>query len=154
MQKYAREPISLHTPLGEEGDSEFGDLIEDAEAIQPAEAATSTLMQEQNGTHARHAVRSRSGILSMRFGLTDGQAKTLDEVGKVYGVTREGSGRETESKAMSKLRHPVPVPAPLRLPGLIPARRRAAAPGALHWSGGRRSRAGPAGRSGRGAVQL
>jgi RNA polymerase primary sigma factor len=105
VQKYAREPISLHTPLGEEGDSEFGDLIEDAEAIQPAEAATSTLMQEQLHSVLGTLSDREAGILSMRFGLTDGQAKTLDEVGKVYGVTRERI-RQIESKAMSKLRHP------------------------------------------------
>ncbi len=105
VQKYAREPISLHTPLGEEGDSEFGDLIEDAEAIQPAEAATSTLMQEQLHSVLGTLSDREAGILSMRFGLTDGQSKTLDEVGKVYGVTRERI-RQIESKAMSKLRHP------------------------------------------------
>jgi RNA polymerase primary sigma factor len=105
VQKYAREPISLHTPLGEEGDSEFGDLIEDAEAIQPAEAAISTLMQEQLHSVLDTLSDREAGILSMRFGLTDGQPKTLDEVGKVYGVTRERI-RQIESKAMSKLRHP------------------------------------------------
>jgi RNA polymerase primary sigma factor len=105
VQKYAREPISLHTPLGEEGDSEFGDLIEDAEAIQPADAATSTLMQEQLHSVLGTLSDREAGILSMRFGLTDGQPKTLDEVGKVYGVTRERI-RQIESKAMSKLRHP------------------------------------------------
>ena len=105
VQKYAREPISLHTPLGEEGDSEFGDLIEDAEAIQPAEAAISTLMQEQLHSVLGTLSDREAGILSMRFGLTDGQPKTLDEVGKVYGVTRERI-RQIESKAMSKLRHP------------------------------------------------
>ena len=105
VQKYAREPISLHTPLGEDGDSEFGDLIEDAGAIQPGEAATFTLMQEQLHSVLGTLSERKAGVLSMRFGLTDGQPRTLDEVGKVYGVTRERI-RQIESKAMSKLRHP------------------------------------------------
>ncbi len=105
VQKYGREPISLHTPLGEEGDSEFGDLIEDSEAIVPADAVTFTLLQEQ--LHAVHDTLSEreAGVVAMRFGLTDGQPKTLDEIGKVYGVTRERI-RQIESKTMSKLRHP------------------------------------------------
>jgi RNA polymerase primary sigma factor len=104
-QKYGREPISLHTPLGEDGDSEFGDLIEDSEAIQPGEAAGFTLLQEQLHSVLGTLSEREAGVVSMRFGLTDGQPKTLDEIGKVYGVTRERI-RQIESKAMSKLRHP------------------------------------------------
>jgi RNA polymerase primary sigma factor len=105
VQKYGREPISLHTPLGEDGDSEFGDLIEDSEAIQPGEAASFTLLQEQLHSVLGTLSEREAGVVSMRFGLTDGQPKTLDEIGKVYGVTRERI-RQIESKTMSKLRHP------------------------------------------------
>ncbi|HET6755869.1 MAG TPA: RNA polymerase sigma factor [Jiangellaceae bacterium] len=105
VQKYGREPISLHTPLGEDGDSEFGDLIEDSEAIVPAEAVSFTLLQEQLHAVLDTLSEREAGVVSMRFGLTDGQPKTLDEIGKVYGVTRERI-RQIESKTMSKLRHP------------------------------------------------
>ncbi len=105
VQKYGREPISLHTPLGEDGDSEFGDLIEDSEAIVPADAVSFTLLQEQLHAVLDTLSERESGVVSMRFGLTDGQPKTLDEIGKVYGVTRERI-RQIESKTMSKLRHP------------------------------------------------
>ncbi len=105
VQRYGREPISLHMPLGEEGDSEFGDLIEDTEAIQPAEAVSFTLLQEQLGSVLGTLSEREAGVVSMRFGLTDGQPKTLDEIGKVYGVTRERI-RQIESKTMMKLRHP------------------------------------------------
>jgi RNA polymerase primary sigma factor len=105
VQKYAREPISLHTPLGEDGDSELGDLIEDSEAIQPAEAASSTLLQEQLHAVLGTLPEREADVVSMRFGLTGGQPKTLDEIGKAYGVTRERI-RQIESKAMSKLRNP------------------------------------------------
>jgi RNA polymerase primary sigma factor len=105
VQKYGREPISLHTPLGEDGDSEFGDLIEDSEAIQPGEAVSFTLLQEQLHSVLGTLSEREAGVVSMRFGLTDGQPKTLDEIGKVYGVTRERI-RQIESKTMSKLRHP------------------------------------------------
>jgi RNA polymerase primary sigma factor len=105
VQKYAREPISLHTPLGEDGDSEFGDLIEDSDAIQPDEAVSFTLLQEQLHSVLDTLSEREAGVVSMRFGLTDGQPKTLDEIGKVYGVTRERI-RQIESKTMSKLRHP------------------------------------------------
>jgi RNA polymerase primary sigma factor len=90
VQKYGREPISLHTPLGEDGDSEFGDLIEDSEAIQPGEAVSFTLLQEQLHSVLDTLSEREAGVVSMRFGLTDGQPKTLDEIGKVYGVTRAG----------------------------------------------------------------
>jgi RNA polymerase primary sigma factor len=105
VQKYGREPISLHIPLGEDGDSEFGDLIEDSEAIQPGEAVSFTLLQEQLQSVLGTLSEREAGVVSMRFGLTDGQPKTLDEIGKVYGVTRERI-RQIESNTMSKLRHP------------------------------------------------
>jgi len=105
VQKHAREPISLHIPLGEDGDSELGDLIEDSEAIQPGEAVSFTLLQEQLHSVLDTLSEREAGVVSMRFGLTDGQPKTLDEIGKVYGVTRERI-RQIESKTMSKLRHP------------------------------------------------
>jgi RNA polymerase primary sigma factor len=105
VQKYGREPISLHIPIGEDGDSELGDLIEDSEAIQPAEAVSFTLLQEELHSILGTLSEREAGVLSMRFGLIDGQPKTLDEIGKVYGVTRERI-RQIESKTMSKLRHP------------------------------------------------
>ncbi len=105
VQQYGREPISLHTPLGEDGDSEFGDLIEDTEAIQPGEAVSFMLLQEQLHSVLDTLSEREAGVVSMRFGLTDGQPKTLDEIGKVYGVTRERI-RQIESKTMSKLRLP------------------------------------------------
>jgi RNA polymerase primary sigma factor len=105
VQKYGREPVSLHTPLGEDGDSEFGDLIEDSEAIEPGEAVSFTLLQEQLHSVLGTLSDREAGVVSLRFGLTDGQPKTLEEIGKVYGVTRERI-RQIESKAMSKLRHP------------------------------------------------
>jgi RNA polymerase primary sigma factor len=105
VQKYGREPISLHTPLGEDGEAELGDLIEDSEAIQPGEAVSFTLLQEQLHSVLGTLSEREAGVISLRFGLTDGQPKTLDEIGKVYGVTRERI-RQIESKTMSKLRHP------------------------------------------------
>ena len=105
VQKYGREPISLHTPLGEDGDSEFGDLIEDSEAVVPADAVSFTLLQEQLHAVLDTLSEREAGVVAMRFGLEDGQPKTLDEIGKVYGVTRERI-RQIESKTMSKLRHP------------------------------------------------
>ena len=105
VQKYGREPISLHTPLGEDGDSEFGDLIEDSEAVVPADAVNFSLLQEQLHDVLDTLSEREAGVVSMRFGLTDGQPKTLDEIGRVYGVTRERI-RQIESKTMSKLRHP------------------------------------------------
>jgi RNA polymerase primary sigma factor len=105
VQKYGREPISLHTPLGEDGDSEFGDLIEDSEAVVPADAVSFTLLQEQLHSVLDTLSEREAVVVSMRFGLIDGQPKTLEEIGKVYGVTRERI-RQIESKTMSKLRHP------------------------------------------------
>ena len=105
LQDLGREPISLHTPLGEDGDSEFGDLIEDSEAVVPADAVSFTLLQEQLHSVLDTLSEREAGVVAMRFGMTDGQPKTLDEIGKVYGVTRERI-RQIESKTMSKLRHP------------------------------------------------
>jgi RNA polymerase primary sigma factor len=105
MQKYGREPISLNTLLGEDGDSEFGDLIEDSEAIQPGEAVSFTLLQEQLHSVLGTLSEREAGVVSMRFGLTDGQPRTLDEIGTEYGVSRERI-RQIETKAIYKLRHP------------------------------------------------
>ena len=105
VQKYGREPISLHTPLGEEGDSEFGDLIEDSEAVKPEESVTFTILQEQLMQVLGGLTNREADAIKARYGLTDGQPKTLDEIGKVHGVTRERI-RQIESKTMSKLRHP------------------------------------------------
>jgi RNA polymerase primary sigma factor len=105
VQRYNRAPISLHTPAGEDGDSEFGDLIEDCEAVMPADAACFTVLQEQ--LHAVLATLSEreAGVVSMRYGLTDGQPKSLDQISKVYGVTREWI-RQIEARTIAKLRHP------------------------------------------------
>jgi RNA polymerase primary sigma factor len=105
VREYSREPISLQAPLGEDGDSEFGDLIEDSEAIPPSEAVSFILLQEQLRSVLSTLSKREADVVSMRFGLTDGQPKTLDEIGKVYGVTRERI-RQIESKTMAKLRHP------------------------------------------------
>ena len=105
VQKYGREPISLHTPLGEDGDSEFGDLIEDTDAIAPSEAVAFSLLQEQFRQVLETLSPREAGVVKMRYGLEDGQPKTLDDIGRVYGVTRERI-RQIESKTMSKLRHP------------------------------------------------
>jgi RNA polymerase primary sigma factor len=93
------------TPLGEDGDSEFGDLIEDSEAIQPGEAVSFTLLQDQLHSVLGTLSEREAGVVSMRLGLTDGQPKTLGEIGKVYGGHRERI-RQIESTTMSKLRHP------------------------------------------------
>ena len=105
VQKHGRDPVSLHTPVGEDGEAELGDLIEDSQAIQPGEAASMTLLQEQLHSVLGTLPEREAGVVSLRFGLTDGQPKTLEEIGKVYGVTRERI-RQIESKAMSKLRNP------------------------------------------------
>jgi RNA polymerase primary sigma factor len=105
LQKHGREPISLHTSFGGDGDTELGDLIEDTQAIQPAEAATMTLLQEQLHSVLGTLPEREADVVSMRFGLTDGQPKTLDEIGKAYRVTRERI-RQIESQAMTKLRNP------------------------------------------------
>jgi RNA polymerase primary sigma factor len=105
VQKYGREPISLHTPLGEDGHSEFGDPGEDSEVTQPGEAVSFTLLKEQLHSVLGTLSEREAGVVSMRFGLTGGQPKTLDEIGKVLRAPRERI-RQIESKTMSKLRHP------------------------------------------------
>jgi RNA polymerase primary sigma factor len=105
VQKYGREPISLHTPLGEDGDSEFGDLIEDTEAVVPADAVGFTMLQRQLEALLDSLSEREAGVIRMRFGLGDGQPKTLDQIGDTFGVTRERI-RQIESKTMAKLRHP------------------------------------------------
>ena len=105
VQKYGREPISLHTPLGEDGDSEFGDLIEDTEAVVPADAVGFTMLQRQLESLLDSLSEREAGVIRMRFGLGDGMPKTLDQIGDTFGVTRERI-RQIESKTMAKLRHP------------------------------------------------
>ena len=105
VQKYGREPISLHTPLGEDGDSEFGDLIEDTEAVVPADAVGFTMLQKQLESLLDSLSEREAGVIRMRFGLGDGMLKTLDQIGDTFGVTRERI-RQIESKTMAKLRHP------------------------------------------------
>jgi RNA polymerase primary sigma factor len=105
IQQYAREPISLDQTIGDEGDSQLGDFIEDSEAVVAVDAVSFTLLQDQLHAVLDTLSEREAGVVSMRFGLTDGQPKTLDEIGKVYGVTRERI-RQIESKTMSKLRHP------------------------------------------------
>ena len=105
LRDHAREPVSLHIPLGEDGNSELGDLIEDSEAVQPGEAVTFTLLREQLHAVLGTLTEREAGVISMRFGLADGQPRTLDEIGNVYGVTRERI-RQIESRIMAKLRHP------------------------------------------------
>jgi RNA polymerase primary sigma factor len=105
VQKYGREPISLSTPLGEDGDSEFGDLIEDTEAVAPAEAVGYTMLQREPERILESLHPREAGVIRSRFGLGDGVQKTLDQIGEEFGVTRERI-RQIESKTMSKLRHP------------------------------------------------
>jgi RNA polymerase primary sigma factor len=105
LQGSNREPISLHSPLGEAGDSELGDLIEDSGAIDPSEAVSFTLLQEQVHAILGTLSEREAGVVSLRFGLADGRPRTLDEIGQVFGVTRERI-RQIESKTLSKLRHP------------------------------------------------
>lgn len=105
VQKYGREPISLSTPLGEDGDSEFGDLIEDTEAVVPADAVGFTMLQRELERILQSLHPREAGVIKSRFGLGDGVQKTLDQIGEEFGVTRERI-RQIESKTMSKLRHP------------------------------------------------
>lgn len=105
VQKYGREPISLHTPLGEDGDSEFGDIIEDTDAVAPSEAVGFAMLQRQLEQLLDSLTEREAGVIRMRFGLGDGQTKTLDQIGETFGVTRERI-RQIESKTMAKLRHP------------------------------------------------
>ena len=103
--KIAQEPVSLETPIGEEEDSHLGDFIQDEEASQPAEAASYTLLREQLEEVLKSLSPREEQVLRMRFGLVDGKAHTLEEVGKEFDVTRERI-RQIESKALRKLRHP------------------------------------------------
>src|SRR3954451_14361821 len=105
IQKYAREPISLDATIGDDGDSQLGDFIEDSEAVVAVDAVSFGLLQDQLGSVLNTLSEREAGVVSLRFGLTDGQPRTLDDIGKVYGVTRERI-RQIESKTMSKLRHP------------------------------------------------
>ncbi len=105
IQQYAREPISLDQTIGDEGDSQLGDFIEDSEAVVAVDAVSFTLLQDQLQSVLHTLSEREAGVVKLRFGLTDGQPRTLDEIGQVYGVTRERI-RQIESKTMSKLRHP------------------------------------------------
>ncbi|WP_163504726.1 RNA polymerase sigma factor [Fodinicola acaciae] len=105
IQQYAREPISLDQTIGDEGDSQLGDFIEDSEAVVAVDAVSFTLLQDQLTSVLQTLSEREAGVVRLRFGLTDGQPRTLDEIGQVYGVTRERI-RQIESKTMSKLRHP------------------------------------------------
>jgi RNA polymerase primary sigma factor len=105
IQQYAREPISLDQTIGDEGDSQLGDFIEDSEAVVAVDAVSFTLLQDQLQSVLDTLSEREAGVVRLRFGLTDGQPRTLDEIGQVYGVTRERI-RQIESKTMSKLRHP------------------------------------------------
>ncbi|HSO03393.1 MAG TPA: RNA polymerase sigma factor [Candidatus Limnocylindrales bacterium] len=105
VQKHGRAPVSLHTPLGADGDTEFGDLIEDTEAVEPSEEVAGGMLGQQVAVALTMLSEREAAVMRMRFGLTDGQPKTLEEIGLVQGVTRERI-RQIESKAMSKLRHP------------------------------------------------
>lgn len=105
IQQYAREPISLDQTIGDEGDSQLGDFIEDSEAVVAVDAVSFTLLQDQLQDVLKTLSEREAGVVRLRFGLTDGMPRTLDEIGQVYGVTRERI-RQIESKTMSKLRHP------------------------------------------------
>ncbi|SJM49319.1 RNA polymerase sigma factor RpoD [Corynebacterium glutamicum] len=105
IQQYAREPISLDQTIGDEGDSQLGDFIEDSEAVVAVDAVSFTLLQDQLQDVLETLSEREAGVVKLRFGLTDGMPRTLDEIGQVYGVTRERI-RQIESKTMSKLRHP------------------------------------------------
>ena len=125
IQQYAREPISLDQTIGDEGDSQLGDFIEDSEAVVAVDAVSFTLLQDQLQSVLATLSEREAGVVRLRFGLTDGQPRTLDEIGQVYGVTRERI-RQIESKTMSKLRHPSRSQVLQGLPGLRlhPTRRR------------------------------
>jgi RNA polymerase primary sigma factor len=105
IQKVAQEPISLETPIGEEEDSHLGDFIEDSDAVVPVDAASFLLLQEQLDSVLHTLSDREKKVIQLRFGLTDGHPRTLEEVGREFGVTRERI-RQIESKTLSKLRHP------------------------------------------------
>jgi len=106
IQRLALEPVSLETPVGEEDESHLGDFIEDQQAIAPADAAARALLNEAVGEALEELTDRERKIVRLRFGLEDGQARTLEEVGKEFGVTRERI-RQIESKTLAKLRHPI-----------------------------------------------
>jgi RNA polymerase primary sigma factor len=105
IMKIAQEPISLETPVGEENDSSLGDFIEDHEVMAPADAASYEMLKEQISEVLDTLTEREESVLRLRFGLDDGRSRTLEEVGKVFGVTRERI-RQIEAKALRKLRHP------------------------------------------------
>ena len=105
IMKIAQEPISLETPVGEEQDSSLGDFIEDHEAVAPMEAAAQELLKEQLDDMLDTLTEREENVLRLRYGLDDGKSRTLEEVGQVFGVTRERI-RQIEAKALRKLRHP------------------------------------------------
>jgi RNA polymerase primary sigma factor len=105
IQQYAREPLSLNQTIGDEGNSQLGDFIEDPEAVVAIDAVSFTLLQDQLQSVLATLSEREAGIIRLRFGLTDGQPRTLNQVGEVYGVTRERI-RQIETKTMTKLRHP------------------------------------------------
>jgi RNA polymerase primary sigma factor len=105
IQKLSQEPVSLETPIGEEDDSNLGDFIEDSDAVVPIDAASFILLQEQLDSILHTLSEREKKVIQLRFGLSDGHPRTLEEVGKEFGVTRERI-RQIESKTLSKLRHP------------------------------------------------
>ena len=105
IQKVSQEPVSLETPIGEEEDSHLGDFIEDSDAVVPVDAASFILLQEQLGSVLHTLSEREKKVIELRFGLADGHPRTLEEVGREFGVTRERI-RQIESKTLSKLRHP------------------------------------------------
>ncbi len=105
IQKISQEPVSLETPIGEEEDSQLGDFIEDDAAVVPPDAASFSMLQEQLGKVLEGLAERERKVISLRFGLEDGHPRTLEEVGREFGVTRERI-RQIESKTLAKLRHP------------------------------------------------
>ena len=105
IQKISQEPVSLETPIGEEEDSQLGDFIEDSQAVVPPDAASFSMLQEQLAQVLDSLADRERKVIELRFGLVDGNPRTLEEVGRVFGVTRERI-RQIESKTLAKLRHP------------------------------------------------
>ena len=118
IQKVSQEPVSLETPIGEEEDSHLGDFIEDSDAVVPVDAASFILLQEQLESVLHTLSEREKKVIQLRFGLVDGHPRTLEEVGREFGVTRERI-RQIESKTLSKLRHPSPLAEAPRLPGVV-----------------------------------